>query len=68
MINELTPRPVSAEQTIYQSLLNTVTFHSDGGRDWATAHPYLLSQLAGYAADAGQLTSLLDDPGFLVCC
>ena len=60
------PRPVSAEQTIYQSLLNTVTFHSDGGRDWATAHPYLLSQLAGYAADAGQLTSLLDDPGFLV--
>ena len=60
------PRPVSAEQTIYQSLLNTVTFHSDGGRDWATAHPYLLSQLAGYAADVGQLTSLLDDPGFLV--
>jgi WD40 repeat protein len=60
------PRPVSAEQTIYQSLLNTVTCHSDGGRDWATAHPYLLSQLAGYAADVGQLTSLLDDPGFLV--
>ena len=40
--------------------------HPDGTRDWPAAHPYLHSQLAGHAADAGQLTSLLDDPGFLV--
>ena len=60
------PRPVSAAQTIYQCLLDTVARHPDGARDWPAAHPYLRSQLAGHAADAGQLTSLLDDPGFLV--
>ena len=60
------PRPVSAAQTIYQCLLDTVARHPDGTRNWPAAHPYLHSQLAGHAADAGQLTSLLDDPGFLV--
>ena len=60
------PRPVSAAQTIYQCLLDTVARHPDGTRDWPAAHPYLHSQLAGHAADADQLTSLLDDPGFLV--
>ena len=60
------PRPVSAAQTIYQCLLDTVARRPDGARDWPAAHPYLHSQLAGHAADAGQLTSLLDDPGFLV--
>ena len=60
------PRPVSTAQTIYQCLLHTVARHPDGTRDWPTAHPYLHSQLAGHAADVGQLTSLLDDPGFLV--
>ena len=59
------PRPVSAAQTIYQCLLGTVARHPDGTRDWPAAHPYLHSQLAGHAADAGQLASLLDDPGFL---
>ena len=60
------PRPVSAAQTVYQCLLDTVARRPDGTRDWPAAHPYLHSQLAGHAADAGQLTSLLDDPGFLV--
>ena len=60
------PRPVSAAQTIYQGLLDTVARRPDGAHDWPAAHPYLHSQLAGYAADAGQLTSLIDDPGFLV--
>ena len=60
------PRPVSAAQTIYQCLLGTVARRPDGTRDWPTAHPYLRGQLAGHAADAGQLASLLDDPGFLV--
>ena len=58
-------RPVSAEQAIFQCLLDTVAGRPDGSRDWPTAHSYLHSQLAGHAADAGQLTSLLDDPGFL---
>ena len=60
------PRPVSAAQTVYQCLLDTVARHPDGTRNWPTAHSYLRTQLAGHAADAGQLTSLLDDPGFLV--
>ena len=60
------PRPVSAAQTVYQCLLDTVASQPDGSRNWPTAHPYLHSQLGGHAADAGQLTSLLDDPGFLV--
>jgi len=60
------PQPVSAAQTVYQCLLDTVALRPDGARDWPAAHPYLHSQLAGHAADAGQLTSLVDDPGFLV--
>ena len=59
------PRPVSATQTVYQCLLDTVASRSDGTRDWLAAHIYLDSYLAGHAADAGRLTSLLDDPGFL---
>ncbi len=58
--------PVSVAQIVCQCLLDTVAPRPDGTRDWPTAHPYLHSQLAGHAADAGQLTSLLDDPGFLV--
>ncbi len=59
------PRPVSAAQTICRCLLSTMAHHPDGTRDWPAAHPYLLGQLAGHAADANQLTSLLEDPGFL---
>jgi hypothetical protein len=59
-------RPVSTAQTIYQCLLDTVARRPDGTLDWTAARPYVHSQLAGHAADAGQLTSLLDDPGFLV--
>ena len=59
------PRPVSAAQTVYQCLLGTVAGRPDGTRDWPAAHPYLYSQLAGHAADAGQLTTLLNDPGFV---
>ena len=59
------PRPVSAAQTICRCLLSTMARHPDGTRDWPAAHPYLLGQLAGHAADANQLTSLLEDPGFL---
>ncbi len=59
-------RPVSVAQTVYQCLLATVTHNPGGTRNWWAAHPYLHSQLAGYAADAGQLTSLIDDAGFLV--
>ena len=60
------PRRVSAAQTVYQCLLGTVAPHPDGTPNWLAAQPYLHSQLAGHAADAGQLTSLLDDPAFLV--
>ena len=60
------PRPVSAAQTIYECLLDTVARRPDGTRNWPAAHPYLHGQLAGHAADVGQLTSLVDDPGFLV--
>ena len=60
------PRPVSATQAIYQCLLNTVDHHPDGAYNWPAAHPYLHSQLPGHAADADQITGLLDDPGFLV--
>ena len=59
------PRPVSAAQAICRCLLSTMARHPDGTRDWPAAHPYLLGQLAGHAADANQLTSLLEDPGFL---
>jgi WD40 repeat protein len=59
------PRPVSAAQAIYQCLLSGVARYPDGTRDWPAAHPYLHSQLAGHAAETGQLASLLDDPGFL---
>ena len=59
-------RPVSAAQTVYQCLLDTVAVRPDGARDWPTAHPYLCDQLAGYAADAEELPGLIDDPGFLV--
>jgi len=58
-------RPASAAQTIYACLLGTVARRPNGNRAWLTAHPYLRSHLAGYAADAGQLLRLLDDPGFL---
>jgi WD40 repeat protein len=60
------PRAVSAAQAVYQCLLGTMTPNPDGTHDWRTAHPYLQSQLAGHAADVGQLPILLDDPGFLV--
>ena len=60
------PRPVSTAQIVYQCLLNTVTRLPDGARNWYAIQPYLRSQLAGHAADVGQLTSLIDDPGFLV--
>jgi hypothetical protein len=59
-------RPVSAAQTIYQCLLGTVARNPDGTLNWPAAHPYLHGQLAGYAADADELTSLVNDPGFLV--
>ena len=59
-------RPVSAAQTVYRCLLDTVARVPDGTFNWPTAHPYLHSQLAGYAADADQLTTLVDDPGFLI--
>ena len=59
-------RPVSAELTVYQCLLGTVARRPDDTCDWQAAHPYLHSQLAGHAADVGQLTSLLNDPGFLI--
>jgi hypothetical protein len=60
------PRPASAAQIVYRCLLDTVAGRPDGVRDWPTSHPYVRDQLAGYAADAEQLTSLVDDPGFLV--
>ena len=59
------PRPVSAAQVVCRCLLDTMARRPDGARDWLAAHPYLHRQLAGHAADAGQLTSLLDDPEFL---
>jgi hypothetical protein len=59
------PRPVSAAQTVYQSLLDTVAVRPDGTLDWPAAHPYLHNQLAGHAADVGQLPGLVDDPEFL---
>ena len=60
------PRPVSTAQVIFDCLLDVVARGPDGARNWAAAHPYLQSQLAGYAADVGQLAALLDDLGFLV--
>ena len=59
-------RPVSAAETVYRCLLDTVALRPDGTRNWPIAHPYLHSQLAGHAADLGQLANLTDDPGFLV--
>jgi WD40 repeat protein len=59
------PRPVSAAQIVYQCLLGTVSHRPGGARNWLDAHPYLHSQIAGHAADVGQLASLLDDPEFL---
>ena len=58
-------RPVGVAQTVYECLLSTVARRPNGTRDWPAAHPYLRSQLAGHAADAGQLRSLLADPGFV---
>jgi WD40 repeat protein len=60
------PRPFSVQYTIYHCLLGSITSNPDGTRNWLDAHPYLHSQLAGYAADADALTALLNDPGFLV--
>jgi len=59
------PHPLSVTQTICQCLLDTVARRPDGTRNWPAAHPNLHDQLAGHAADAGELTGLLDDPGFL---
>ena len=59
------PRPVGAEQAIFGCLLDTVPRRPGGTRDWLAAHSYLHSELGGHAADAGQLASLLEDPGFL---
>jgi WD40 repeat protein len=59
-------RPVTSRQAIYYCLLDTVASRADGSRDWLAAHPYLHDHLAGHAADADQLTPLIDDPGFLV--
>ena len=59
-------RPVSAAQIVYQCLLDTVASYPDGARNWSAAHPYLHRQLAGHATDIGQLSRLVDDPGFLV--
>jgi hypothetical protein len=64
--NQQHPRPVSTAQIVYQCFLATMSRHPDGARNWMAAHPYLRSQPAGHADDADQVTSLLDDPGFLV--
>ena len=59
-------QPVRAAQAVYQCLLGAVAHDPGEALNWPAAHPYLHSQLAGHAADAGQLSSLIDDPGFLV--
>ena len=59
-------RPIASPQTIFQSLLGAVPRRADNRPNWLAAHPYLQAHLAGHAADAHQLPTLLNDPEFLV--
>ncbi|MGD0378057.1 MAG: hypothetical protein ABSB01_26220 [Streptosporangiaceae bacterium] len=63
--DEQHPGPYSTGQKIYRCLLASVPPEPDGTRAWAGAHPYLQHELAGYAAEASELASLIEDPRFL---
>src|SRR5215510_207564 len=66
-------RPASAnnelvmQRRLVTALLEMVPSWPDGiSRDWADAHPYLITHLAAHAAAAGRLDKLIGDPGYLL--
>ncbi|MYS86580.1 hypothetical protein [Embleya scabrispora] len=49
-----------------RTLMSRVPYRSDGGRDWARAHPYTLRYLATHARNAGLLDEIVLDAEYLV--
>jgi WD40 repeat protein/energy-coupling factor transporter ATP-binding protein EcfA2 len=56
----------NARQQLFDALLARVPHHADGGKDWIHAHPYLKRHLSSFAADAGCLDVLTEQPHFLL--
>jgi WD40 repeat protein len=54
------------QQIIVKTLASLVRPTSRNNRDWAVAHPYIQAHLATHAARAGDIDSLLTDPGYLL--
>ena len=54
------------QQIIVKTLASLVTPAGHNTRDWAVAHPYIRAHLATHAARAGDIDSLLTDPGYLL--
>ena len=65
-LREQYPARDSAQRHITQALTDLVPRDAAGRRDWPAAHPYITTNLADHAAEAGpgQLDDLLTDIGF----
>jgi WD40 repeat protein len=55
------------QELLVEALISTVPAFADRqGRDWFAAAPYVRQHLATHAQASGELTSLIEDPGFLL--
>ncbi|MEV0741113.1 caspase family protein [Streptomyces sp. NPDC050549] len=54
------------QRSIVEALVSLVPAGPDGLPDWFGAPPYVGQHLATHAAAAGRLSSLMEDPGFLL--
>ncbi|MFG2127534.1 caspase family protein [Streptomyces sp. NPDC048751] len=59
-------RDTENQRRLTAALQQTVPLRQDGDRDWTRAHPYIVKNLPGHAAAAGELAELLRDSFFLV--
>lgn len=56
------------QRSVVEALVSLVPASPDGRPDWFAAPPYVRQHLATHAAAAGTLSSLMEDPGFLLAC
>lgn len=56
------------QRSVVDALVSLVPPSPDGRPDWFGAVPYVSQHLATHAAAAGRLSSLMEDPGFLLAC
>ncbi|WP_407560413.1 caspase family protein [Streptomyces sp. 184] len=58
--------PEEIQQSVVEALESLVPTSPDGQSDWFAAVPYVRQHLPTHAAAAGQLSRLVEDPGFLL--